>query len=682
MTMADPPPLRHWRLSFGSTGHGWLTLDKADSSANTLSSEVVDELEIVLGHLDQCADLPGLVIRSAKPTGFILGADVREFRDVDDARTATTIAAKGQALFERFADLPCPTVALMNGYALGGGLELALACRYRIALEGYERCIGLPEVQLGIHPGFGGTIRSVEILGVARAMNMMLSGRSLSPVEARAAGLVDRIARPGELEAEALKIMRRSPAPHRAPWYLRLMNLSPVRPLIAKRLRQQVARKAPPEHYPAPQALIDLWERYGGRGEPAYRAEADSIGRLLVSQTSKNLVRLFLLRERLRNLAPKSKAAQRAHVVGAGTMGGDIAAWCALKGLDVTMQDREEKFLEPAFERARKLFAKRLKAPGAAAAAGRRLTGDIAGEGIAAADVVIEAIIEDLDAKRSLLIDVEERALADAVLATNTSSIRIEDIASGLKRPSRLIGLHFFNPVASMPLVEVIRTPNTDAAVFDRGLAFVTQIGKLPLPCASAPGFLVNRILMPYMLEALVAHEDGYAIETIDAAARRFGMPMGPIELGDSVGLDIALHVADILATSLGAGPPDVLREMVDAGRLGRKSTEGGFYRYEHGKPVRSKTFPAPDAELIDRLILRLVNEAVACYDDGVVDDTELLDAGVVFGTGFAPFTGGPIRYARQCGQDEIVDRLRRLESKHGARFRPHGAWPRVFEQK
>lgn len=682
MTTSEDATLRHWRVSFGSTGHAWLTLDKAESNSNTLSSEVIDELDTVLSRLEQRDDLPGLVIRSAKPSGFILGADVREFQALDDAGTAAELAARGQALMQRVADLPCPTVALLNGYTLGGGLELALACRYRIALEGYERCIGLPEVQLGIHPGFGGTVRTVEILGVPRAMDLMLTGRSLSPVEARAAGLVDRIARPGRLEAEALKLMRHSPAPRRAPWFLRPVNLGLVRPFIAGRLRRQVARKARPEHYPAPHALIDLWERYGGRGAAAYRAEADSIGRLLVSQASKNLVRLFLLRERLRNLAPKRDAAERVHVVGAGTMGGDIGAWCALRGLEVTMQDREARFLEPAFERARKLFGKRLKAPGAAAAAAKRLASDIAGDGIPKADVVIEAIIENLDAKRALFTDVEKRARPDAVLATNTSSIRIEDIAAGLEAPGRLVGLHFFNPVASMPLVEVIRTPTTMPQVFDRALAFVTQIGKLPLPCASAPGFLVNRILMPYMLEALTAHEDGHAIETIDAAARSFGMPVGPIELGDSVGLDIALHVADILAASIGSRPPAVLREMVAAGRLGRKSSEGGFYRYEKGRPVRRETAAAPDSILVDRLILRLVNEAAACYDDGIVDDTDLLDAGVVFGTGFAPFTGGPIQYARQCGRQDIMDRLGRLASTYGARFEAHPAWSRIFARE
>jgi 3-hydroxyacyl-CoA dehydrogenase/enoyl-CoA hydratase/3-hydroxybutyryl-CoA epimerase len=385
------------------------------------------------------------------------------------------------------------------------------------------------------------------------------------------------------------------------------------------------------------------------------------------------------LRERLRNLAPRSQSVHRVHVVGAGVMGGDIAAWCAVNGLNVTLQDREERFVTPALDRARVLFGKRLKGPGAAAAARKRLVSDIPGEGAADADVVIEAIVEKLDAKRELFTAIERRARPETILATNTSSIRIEEIATGLRQPRRLVGIHFFNPVASMPLVEVIRTENTDEDAFSRALSFVTQIGKLPLPCASAPGFLVNRIQMPYMLEALAAFEDGYWIETIDAAALRFGMPMGPIELGDRVGLDIALHVAEILAETYGAEPPEVLHEMVDKGRIGQKSPAGGFYQYRNGHPQRRSGSPEPDAELIDRLVLRLINEAATCVSEEIVGDPDLLDAGVIFGTGFAPHTGGPINYARQCGHDQIIERLQRLQAKHGDRFKPSPAWPRIF---
>lgn len=676
------PQFENWHLSTGSSGHLWLSLDKSGSTTNTLSNSVLNELDSILSFIEESNALPGVIFRSAKASGFILGADVNEFVGLESAARAAELAAVGQALFQRIEDLPCPTAAVMNGYTLGGGLELALACTYRVAVRSFERCIGLPEVQLGIHPGFGGSVRSVQLLGVPLALDLMLTGRSLSPVEAQRGGLVDRLAATGEGEAAALKLMSRRSKPQRAAWYLRPLNSSLLRPIVAKRLRKQVGRKAKPEHYPAPYALIDLWQQHGAAGAAAYRAEAESIGELLVSKTCGNLVRLFQLRERLRNLAPKSDAVQNVHVVGGGVMGGDIAAWCALRDLQVTVQDREEKYLEPAFARAKKLFRKRLKAPGAAASAMRRLQADIEGNGLKQADLVIEAIVEDLDAKQQLFQQVLSEAPAGAVLATNTSSIRLEDIGAGLNQPDRLVGIHFFNPVASMPLVEVIRTDSTDPEIFNKALAFVTRIGKLPLPCASAPGFLVNRILMPYMLEALKAHEDGHAIETIDKAARSFGMPMGPIELADRVGLDVALHVATILSASFGGEPPKLLSDKVESGHLGLKSPEGGFYRYENGKPRRQKTFPAPGDELVDRLILMLVNEAAACYRAGVVDDLDLLDAGVVFGTGFAPFRGGPIQYARQCGQEAILERLRRLETAFGDRFQPDPAWQDIFSQE
>jgi 3-hydroxyacyl-CoA dehydrogenase/enoyl-CoA hydratase/3-hydroxybutyryl-CoA epimerase len=574
----------------------------------------------------------------------------------------------------RIQSLGCPTVALINGYALGGGLELALACDYRIASQEFERNLGLPEVQLGIHPGFGGTVRSVELLGAPLALDLMLTGRSLSPPEALSAGLVDRVVEPGEMQGTARKLIAARPRRHQAPWYLKALGFAPIRSLIAAKMRTQVARKAVKAHYPAPYAIIDLWEKYGARGDAAYRAEIESIGRLLVTTTCKNLVRLFLLRERLKCLAPKGDRMERVHVVGAGVMGGDIAAWCALKGLDVSVQDRALEFVTPAIERAKRLFASRLKAPGAAAAASSRLQVDLAGAQVGSADLIIEAIAEKLEAKQSLFRNLEPKLKDTAVIATNTSSIRIEEIAAAMQAPSRLVGLHFFNPVAKLPLVEVIRAPDNDPVVFSRALSFVTQIGKLPLPCRSAPGFLVNRVLMPYMLEALRAHEDGDSLETIDAAARAFGMPTGPIELADRVGLDIALHVAKILTESLGGSVPSLLAAKVDAGKLGAKSGEG-FYRYTEGRPLRQRQYAEPSALLEDRLMLALINEAVACLAEGIVEDADLLDAGVVFGAGFAPFTGGPINYASQRGIEEVVQRLEELADRFGPRFKPHAGW-------
>jgi 3-hydroxyacyl-CoA dehydrogenase/enoyl-CoA hydratase/3-hydroxybutyryl-CoA epimerase len=468
------------------------------------------------------------------------------------------------------------------------------------------------------------------------------------------------------------------PKARRAPWYLALLSRAPLRSLVANRVKAQLVRRANPEHYPAPYALLDLWRRFGGQGSRALDEEARSIGALLVGRSSRNLVRVFGLRERLRNLAPKKSGVRRVHVVGAGTMGGDIAAWCALKGLEVTVQDRAQEYVEPALKRARELFGKRLKAPGEAEAAAARLRVDLAGTELGSADLVIEAIVEKADAKRGLFGELEPRLSGTAIIATNTSSIELEQLADSLQEPGRLVGLHFFNPVASLPLVEVIAGRQTADSTVQAALSFVTRIGKLPLPCRSAPGFLVNRVLTPYMLEALHAHLDGHDLESIDAAATSFGMPMGPIELADRVGLDVALHVAEILSGVLAVTPPPLLKEKVARGELGIK-TGHGFYRYDaEGKPTKRPGPRTVSADLADRLILPLVNEAVACLHEQVVADADLLDAGIIFGTGFAPFTGGPMNYARERGYDAVVAQLQSFAERFGTRFTPHAGWQTI----
>jgi len=668
------PQTKNWRRNIDQQSICWLTLDRTDATANTLSSDVLAELGTQLDEIEHL-DCRGVVIKSGKRGGFILGADVKEFSQLRTADDGTASAARGQALMDRIANLGVPTVAAIDGYALGGGFELALACRYRVVVEGFDRTLGLPEVQLGIHPGFGGTVRCVDLAGAPRALDLMLTGRSLSPREALVAGLVDRIVARDALDTAAADMIRQRPATHRAPWYLRVLSSAPLRPLLATFLRKQVARRARRDHYPAPYAIIDLWQRYGGHGEAAKRAEVLSIGRLFATPTCRNLVRVFGLRERLRNLAPRETNAKHVHVVGAGTMGGDIAAWCVVRGLSVTLQDRALQYVEPALARARDLFKKRLRAPGEADAAAGRLSVDLEAARVGSADIVIEAIIENADAKRALFSSLEPKLRQDALIATNTSSIVLEQLSSALQSPGRLVGLHFFNPVASLPLVEVIHGRDTTSETVQKALSFVTKIGKLPLPCRSAPGFVVNRLLTPYMLEALYAHLDGNALETIDSAAKAFGMPVGPIELADRVGLDVALHVAEILSEVLAAKPPDLLREKVAKGELGAK-THRGFYAYDTaGKAIKNHSAPKGDAELADRLILPLLNEAVACLHEGVVADADLLDAGVVFGTGFAPFRGGPLHYARERGVATVVAKLESLAQRYGTRFTPHAGW-------
>jgi 3-hydroxyacyl-CoA dehydrogenase / enoyl-CoA hydratase / 3-hydroxybutyryl-CoA epimerase len=675
------PASPSWKSSTDGDRIVWLTLDKPGTSANVLSSEVLIELGALLRPLQQSAPR-GVVVISGKKSGFIAGADIKEFTAVTDAESGYRLIHAGQQVLDRLEALPCPTVAAIHGFALGGGLELALACRYRVAVGDERLSLGLPEVLLGIHPGFGGTARTVRIVGVRPAMQMMLTGKPLRADAAHRVGLVDKlVADPEQLQAAARDFILRRPQPRKAPLVERILSSAPVRPLLRRTLIAQVAAKARRDHYPAPYAIVDLWARYGGRGPEAFEGEARSIAHLFTTETSRNLVRVFLLQDRLKALGGKSAAdIKHVHVVGAGVMGGDIAAWSALRGFTVTLQDQNLKLVEPALQRAQELFKKRLRDPAKAAAAGARLRADVEGAGVPEADVVIEAIYEKLEAKQELYARLEPRMKPTALLATNTSSLMLEPLAAGLARPEQLVGLHFFNPVAQMQLIEIVHAASTGPEVAQAATAFARRLDKLPVPCRSAPGFIVNRVLMPYLHEAMFAAQEGVPLAVIDKAAVDFGMPMGPIELADVVGLDVAAHVGEIVARELGRSAPDLtrLRELLAAKKLGRKSGEG-FYVWKDGKAEKpAAPGAAPPADLIDRLILVLVNECVACLREHVVDDPDLIDAAVIFGTGFAPFRGGPLAYARSRGVASVVTRLEELAVRYKSRFQPDSGWPLV----
>ena len=663
--------MSNWSLQIDADRIAWLTCDMAQSSANVLSGDMVRELSAKLTEI--AAQRPhGLVVQSAKPSGFIAGADIKEFVKIRTPEEGYELVRAGQSVMQQLADLPCPSVAAIRGFALGGGLELALACTYRVGADDAALSLGLPEVMLGIHPGFGGTVRGVQLIGVRAALELMLKGRPFRAGRALSAGLLDELVPPAELSARAKAILLRRPARQKPPLIDRLMNLGAVRPLIADRMRATLRHSARRDHYPAPYAIVDLWQRHGARGAGAYEAEARSISELMCSPSSRNLVRVFFLQDRLKGLGGESKAEfKHLHVIGAGVMGGDIAAWSAYRGMTVTLQDRSEELVRPALERAKTLFEKRLKDPAAAAAATARLRMDIQGDGVAEADVVLEAIFENIEAKQSLYAALEPKLKASAILATNTSSIRIETLSQNLSDPARLVGIHFFNPVAQLQLVEIVQGAATRGQVVKDALRFARKLDKLPLPCKSAPGFVVNRILTPYVNEALFALENGVRPELIDRAATDFGMPMGPIELTDVVGLDISLNVGRVLSEAFNREIPPILIKLVDEKKLGRKSGQG-FYRWQDGKPQKSdaRDLVIP-ADLQDRLILPLLNEAVACLREGTVADADLLDAGAVFATGFAPFRGGPLQYAKDRGIDNVVRRLHELAGLYGERFRP-----------
>ena len=654
----------------------WLHFDKADGGTNVLNAEVFEQLDEQLQSIAEQRPR-GLVILSDKANGFIAGADISAFTQVKNSDQALTFLHRGQDVFNRLEALPFPTVALIHGFCLGGGTELSLACRYRVTRDDPGTRMGLPEVKLGIHPGWGGSARMVPLLGGLKAMDLILSGRSIDGRSGKRMGLVDLVVPERHLRAAARKLILESPPPHQPGWIDRLSNNFLVRPLLARVFSQQVAKRAPRNHYPSPYAMIDIWRKHATDKQHMLDAEAQSLAHLITGATAQNLVRVFFLQEQLKSLGKdKSYQPKYVHVIGAGTMGGDIAAWCAFRGFHVSLQDQSPERIAPALKRARSLFKRKLKRPIKINEAMDRLMPDHKGIAVERADIVIEAIFEDVDVKRSLYSNIEPRMKPDALLASNTSSIPLEELSSALSRPERLVGLHFFNPVAMMQLVEVVVGQSTSPEVAARAMTFTRQIDRLPLPVTSTPGFLVNRILMPYLMEAVLLEAEGIPPVVIDKAATDFGMPMGPVQLADTVGLDICLHVAEILASHFNAEVPESLKQLVADGNLGRKSGRG-YYKYSKGKPVKSKAGAGNwnMDEISNRLIDRLLNESVSCLREQVVENEELLDAGMIFGTGFAPFRGGPMHHIDAVGAATIYQQLQSLEKLRGERFKPDAGW-------
>jgi 3-hydroxyacyl-CoA dehydrogenase / enoyl-CoA hydratase / 3-hydroxybutyryl-CoA epimerase len=666
-----------WTYQTRPDGIGVLTLDVPGRSANTLSVAVLNELGEHLGRIEATAPA-GLLIRSGKASGFIAGADINEFTQLKSVEEARVMVRRGQGLFDRLAALPCPSVALIQGFALGGGMELALACRYRVGVADDKLALGLPEVQLGIQPGFGGSVRSVRLIGVRSAMDMMLTGKTIRGDKALKLGLVDRYLPAAQAEEGALALLKSRPPTHQPPLLERALSWPLIRQLVKPSILAQVQKKARREHYPAPYAMVDLWAKNGAHGRVAFDDEVESISNLFHTPTARNLVRVFQLQDRLKGLGRGECNIQKVHVVGAGVMGGDIAAWSALRGFNVSLQDRSIDVVNPALKRATELFAKRLRNDTERQETTARLQADVAGENLVQADLVIEAIFENLEAKRSLYAQAESRMPERAILASNTSSIVLESLSEGLHIPARFVGLHFFNPVPQMPLVEIIEGPETSPDTLAVAAAFVRKLDKLPLPCRSAPGFLVNRVLIPYLQEGMLALEQGVSPEAIDLAATNFGMPMGPIELADVVGLDVCKHVGEIIGAAVGRTPPQALNQfeaLIAAKHLGRK-TGRGFYTWVDGKAQKNPVNHAEvTAELTDRLMLMMTNECVACLRLKIVADADLVDAGVIFGTGFAPFRGGPLQWAKQEGATVLRAKLEALSLQQGSRFTPDPGW-------
>ena len=636
---------RPWRRG-QADGILWLALDCEGTSTNTISEDVIEALDTELRALEQSAP-KALVIRSAKAGGFAAGADIRGFREMSETGAAEL---------------------LRKGH--GAGFEIALACDYRIAIEGAK--FGFPEVKLGLHPGLGGTFRLIERIDPLEAMTLMLTGKTAHTGKAKSLGIVDIVTVERHVRAAVESVASGNVDRNGASLKSRALKLDQARSLAARRMRSETEEKAPKRHYPAPHALIDIWEKHGDDRKTTQKAEIESFAELLDTETSKNLRRVFFLRQALKDNAKGDDGIAHVHVIGAGTMGAEIAGWAAIRGKRVTIGDIDTEALGKAVKAASEVCRDKHLTGIETCDALDRLMPDPNGYGLSRADLVIEAVPEKPDLKAKIYQDAGERMKDDAILATNTSSLCLSELKDGVARPERFAGLHFFNPVSKLELVEVVRHDGTDDRVINRLSAFCGAIDRLPVVVADYPGFLVNRALTPYLMEAMVMMDEGVDKEAIDRAAVDFGMPMGPVALSDQVGLDICLHVAESLKSSLDKPMPDIsplLRELVEAGETGKKAGKG-FYDWSGGTPKPAPDKAQPD-DLTDRLILPMLNACFECIRKDVARNADEVDGAMIFATGFAPFRGGPMHYARTRGTREIAESLRQLASKHGERFEP-----------
>ncbi|HEX6133245.1 MAG TPA: 3-hydroxyacyl-CoA dehydrogenase NAD-binding domain-containing protein [Longimicrobiales bacterium] len=689
-------------LEIAGDGVAWLVFDRPGSRVNILTREVMTRLNDLLGEIERAARagrVRAVVVRSGKDGSFIAGADVQQIASITDPAEGAAGAAQGQALFRRLDLLPVPSVAAVDGVCLGGGTELILACDARIASDRSETKIGLPEVKLGIIPGFGGTTRLPRVVGLREALGIILTGSTVSARKAQRIGLISERMHQGVLyeraRALALELANgRRPPRARRSLLARALDDTPVgRRVILAQARRQVLKETG-GHYPAPLRALDVIRESASLPlDAALKVEARALGDLIVTDVSKNLIHVFQLLEGAKKAGPagvRPQPVDRVAVLGAGVMGGGIAQLLAYRGLDVRLKDIRADALGLGLRHAREMFDRLVKRGRLDSRDAQRYMDAIAPTldytGFGAADLVIEAVVERMDVKQQVLRETESNARDDCVLTTNTSSLSVTAMQSALARPARFAGMHFFNPVHRMPLVEVIRGADTSDDTVATVIALTRRLDKTPVVVTDGPGFLVNRILAPYLNEAAWLLADGASIVQIDRTLKRFGMPMGPLRLLDEVGLDVARHAGAVMSAAFGErlAPPPTMTALEATDLLGRKGGRG-FYTYEGGREKGvnediyrhlGATVPAerrdlPPDEILDRTLLAMVNEAARVLEDGIVASPGDVDLGMITGTGFPPFRGGLLRWADSLGSREVLQRLEQLQLRHGIRFEP-----------
>ena len=697
-----------WTIDIDDDGIAWLRFDLPDEKVNKFTSVVMEQLDKALDEITVNPDIKAVAIFSGKPDSFIVGADIAELAAIKDTNDAREKAHAGQHLFDKLASLRVPTVVVIHGACMGGGLEMSLACDYRLATDHEKTSLGLPEVKLGILPGWGGTQRLPRLIGLPQALTMILSGSPVNGKKAYRTGLVDGLVAAEFLQEQTRRfiqsVLSKNGAKNiahkrqkRQPLPMRLMcKTPPGRALVFKRAGDATLKRTK-GHYPAPMEALDVIRQSVGMSLPqGLEIEAEAFARLAPSTISQNLVWLFQASQRIKKhyKGPSDgsgKTIQHTAVIGAGVMGGGIA-WALSKiGLSVRLKDIAWDAIATGMAKAaeinRGLVTRRKMTKEQANLGMHRISGTVGYDGFGRIDLVIEAVVENMDIKKKVIQEIESHVTDNAIICTNTSSLPIGDISSEMAHPERFVGLHFFNPVNRMPLVEIIPSDKTSPQTVAAAVGLAKKLSKTPVVVADRPGFLINRILLPYIIESIRMFEEGVDTQRIDRLIEDFGMPMGPLTLADEVGLDVGLKVAHVLEDAFGSRMqvPPVLETAVGDGAMLGKKTGSGFYTYRKGKkqpnPAAEKWAKKSggrtggqgisDEQIVDRTILTMVNEAARCLEEGVVDTPEALDMGMLMGTGFAPFHGGLLRWADSRGVDNIAKRLNTLTSDLGDRFQP-----------